>query len=364
MPYSISSKREFELVGNDLNNDPCIFGRGYGSFAFQQHVALGSKRIAVDPTKYLAFPFVEKVGSSLVGIYSDGDAHASSDRQVMIRSDDNGGTWSSTVFFDVTTPGVYDTSLLTDLLPLNNDSVVLKIWTIKNISGTLTVYQNSLTSSGGNTYAHWSRAVAAPGGKLWRTGYDFDVGGYGETVLLESSDQGATWAYKSTIAPASDNLHYNEASIVNTTGTNWLAIIRENTGSDRRLYKSTSTNDGATWSSPSLLTAAEINGTQPSLIKTTGGLIVLATGDRTGISGHSAQDVWGMDRTGISIFVSDDNGATWGYRTNVSGMTSTDGGQPQMNEISADRLNIVFYQARLPFAKPQISSVSLNVDSI
>lgn len=364
MGYTIGIKREFEFIGNDLNNDPCIFGRGYGSFAFQQHVGLSSKRIAVDASKYLAFPFIEKINSSLVGIYSDGNSHASSDRQVMIRSDDNGATWTSTVFFEAAVPGVYDTSLLTDLLPLNNDSVVLKVWTIKNVSGTLMVYQNVSTSSGGNTYVHWSRAVAAPSSKLWLTGYDFNVGGYGETALLESSDQGATWAYKSTIAPASDNLLYNEASIVNTTGTNWLAIIREETGSDRRLYKSTSTDDGTTWSSPSLLTAAEINGTQPNLIKTSSGLIVLATGDRTGTSGHSGQDVWGVNRTGISIFVSADNGVTWGYRTNVSGMTSTDGGQPQMNEISADRLNIVFYQARLPFAKPQISSVSLDVDSI
>lgn len=367
MAYTIGVKRTNEFTGNDPNNDPCIFGRGVGSFAFQQHVGLTSKRIAKDLTKYLAFPFVVKLGSSLVGIYSEGDSHAASDKQIMIRSDDSGVTWSSVTFFNVADPpGTFDTSLLSGLLAVG-ESVVLKVWTIKNIGGTLTVYTNSSTSNAGNVYAHWSRTEVGPGGNLWLTGYDSDVGGFGEVALIESTDGGVTWTYKSTIAPATDSKLYTECSIVATSGTtNWLAIIRENTGGSAvgNLYKSTSTDSGATWSAPTLLTVADINGVQPNLIKTTGGLIVLATGDRTGTSGYLNGDVWGTDRTGVSIFVSADSGVTWGYRTNVTTMWSTDGAQPQLNEISSDRVNIVFYQARGSFEKPQIASVTLDVGNI
>ena len=362
MAYTIGIKREREFTGNDLNNDPCIFGRGVGSFPFQQHVGLSTKRIAADASKYLAFPFVTKIGSSLIGIYSEGDTHASSDKQIMIRSDDLGVTWSSVTFYDVSTPGTFNTSLLSGLLGAG-DSIVLKIWTIKNVAGTLTVYTNTSTANGGNTYAHWSRAEVGPSGNLWITGYDADVGGFGETVLLESTDGGVTWAYKSTIAPASDSRAYNECSIIATSGTtDWLAIIRE--ASAGNLYKSVSTDSGATWSSPTLLTASEVNGTQPNLLKTSTGLIVLATGDRTGGTGYSYQGVWGLDRTGISIFVSADSGTTWSYRTNVALMSSTDGGQPQVNEISSDRVNIVYYRAAGFFENAEVASVSLNVDRL
>lgn len=364
MAYSIGGRREYEFTGNDLNNDPCIFGRGINSWPFRQMTNLTTKQIAKNQSFYYAFPFIYKVNSSLVGIFSDGDAHASSDRQVMIRSDDGGITWSSVVFSDNSTPGVYNTSLLTSLLPTNGDSIVLKVWTIKNNAGVLNVTTQTTVTNGGNTYALWSRAIPGPGGVLYRTGYG-TVGSFTETVLAESADAGVTWTYKSTIASSSDSLLYNEADIVNTSGTNWLAIIREETGNNRLLYKATSTDDGATWSATSLLNYLEVNGTQPNLIKSSSGLIVLATGDRSGSTGTTGDpSLQGINHTGISIWTSADSGSTWSYRTNVAAIWSTDGGQPMCNELSTDRVNIVYYGAEVTSTNPVISSVTLDVDLI
>jgi hypothetical protein len=184
-------------------------------------------------------------------------------------------------------------------------------------------------------------------------------------VLLSSTNKGETWSYVSTIFRASDSRLYSEADIVNTSGTNWLAIVREETGTDNRLYKATSTDNGATWSAASLLTAADISGRQPNLIKMSDGSIILSTGDRVGSSGYNNGPILaGADITGISIWRSTDSGSTWTFRTNIAGIASTDGGQPYTNEIDTNRINIVYYAAQSYFAKPSIESVSLDVDGI
>ena len=359
MPITIGLRREFEFTGNDENNDPCLFPRHTANHVFVQAFGFRTKTIASEQPRYLGFPFIVKLGSSLVGIYSEGDSHANSDRQIIIRSDDGGVTWQSTVFFTAAT-GAFNFSLLESLLT-DGQSVLLKVWTVKNVSGVFSATQNSTVSFGGLTYALWSKAVDAPGGKLFRTGYASNGTGT-QTALFESSDGGLTWVGKSVIF-LSGSLLFNEADIVNTTGTNWLAVVREDSGASNPLYRANSTDGGDTWSAATIFPASAINGRQPNLTKMSDGSILLATGDRSGTSGYggSAGDqVVGFDTTGITLFRSTDNGANWSFRTRLSPMFSTDGGQPYVNETNSGTINVVFYTRVMTKSSPVIASVTMT----
>lgn len=362
MAITIGLKREFEFTGNDNNGDPCIFPRATNSAIFVQAFNFKTKQITQESDSYTAFPFVIKIGSSLVGIYSEGDSHADSDRQIMIRSDDNGDTWQSAVFYTNST-GVFNFSLLVGILAAGSKAV-FKVWTVYNNAGVFSASTQSTAIYGGLNYALWSRAITAPAGKLWRTGYATN-GSNIQAALFESSDNGTTWVGKSVIFSGTGL--FNEADIVNTTGSTWIAYCREDGGANNPLYKSTSTDNGATWSVPSLVPVSDINGRQPNLLKLTDGSIILATGDRSGVSGYggSAGDAaYGFDTTGVTIFRSTDNGATWSFRTRISAIFSTDGGQPMVNETTAGRIAVVFYVRRSTKTKPVIASCYLDVANL
>ena len=307
MPITVGLKREFELIGTDLGGDPCIFPRDPSNPIFVDAFNFKTKIIDdVQPTRYLSFPFVVKIGSALVGIFSDNDAHAvGSSGQWMIRSDDDGLTWSKVKFFDAVAPTVYNTSLLQSLLAVG-DSVVLKVWTIKNVAGTLTVTVQSTGTLGGNTYNLWSKAITGAGGKLWRTGYAL-VGGKTQTALFDSSDGGVTWVGVSVMFNDVGR-YYSEADVVNLNSANWLAMVREDLSSSlyNSVYYSTSTDNGVTWSAAVLLDPLKVNGRQPNLIKTTDGNIVFSSGDRkTGSTGYSPSGIivpYIYDTTGITVY--------------------------------------------------------------
>jgi hypothetical protein len=306
MPISIAVKREFELIGTDPGGDPCIFPRDPSNPIFTDAFSFKTKIIDdSQPTRYLAFPFVVKINTSLVGIFSESDSHASGSSQWMIRSDDDGATWNKVLFFDAAVPGVYNTNLLTSLLAVG-DSVVLKVWTVKNVAGTLTVTVQSTGTLGGDTYALWSKAIPGAGGNLWRTGYG-TVAGKTQTALFQSADGGVTWTGVSVMF-ADVTKNYSEADIVNLDGSNWLSLAREDLSSSayNSVYYNTSTDNGVTWGTPVLLDQTKINGRQPNLIKTTDGNIVFASGDRkTGSSGYAPDGLvvpYIYDTTGVTVY--------------------------------------------------------------
>ena len=359
MAVSAASKREYEIYGTDNEGDLCLFPRDVSQATFAQMTNYRSKIISSD--NYDAFPYATKIGNSIVGIYSTGNTHAQSDKQVMFRSDDNGLTFTTADFFINDTQAFY-TGLLSDLLT-DGQSVALKAWNLKKVGSNIVETTNSTITGNGKTYAVWSRPISY-GGKLYRTGYA-TVGTDQETALLESSNGGTTWVYKSTIA-AITGKRFNECDIVNTTGTNWIAYIREDTGTSDNLYKSTSSDGGATWTTPALVDTKSMNGRQPNLTKLSDGSIILATGDRSGTSGYagSGDVVHGTDTTGITIFRSTDNGVTWSYRTRVSPMYSTDGGQPFVVDLGNNNIFIVWYARKTTKSKPSIVSCTLNVSNI
>ena len=447
MSVSIGIKREFELTGNDLEGDGCLFPRDPSNHVFAQAFNFRTKLIAKSASNYLAFPYVIQLGSSLVGIYSDGESHANSDKQIMVRSDDGGLTWSSVDFY-VNATATYNFSLLNGILA-SGSKAVFKSWTVTNTAGSFSAVINSTVTNGGDTYAIWSRPVNAPSSKLFRTGYT--TTGDWKTALLESSDSGSTWTFTSDIFSQAGKT-FSEADIVNTSGNNWLAIAREDTGSSNPLFWSTSANSGSTWSTPAQLPTSKLNGRQPNIIKLANGDIIISTGDRSGTSGFAGSggalsyfgDTTGVAvaklpaptacgsnpfttplastakirltltshgfQTGDLVFIegatgpidgipaSEINGfrtvtrisgsvvefdtttnatagsvtgggssvtvSLFGWRTRISPVFSTDGGQPFANEISAGRISVVYYARRTTRTKPVIASATLNTTNL
>jgi hypothetical protein len=304
MPINVGLKNEFDLIATDADGDPCIFPRDPSNQIFVDAFDFKTKIVDdTQPNRYLAFPFVVKVGASLIGIFSDNEAHAvGSSGQWMIRSDDNGATWEKVKFFDAAAPTIFDTSLLVGVLSTGN-SVVLKIWTIKNNAGTLDVTVQSTVSFGGNTYPLWSKSIPGASGKLWRTAYG-NVSGNLETILCESSDGVVTWTGVTTIFADAGKI-FTEADIVKLDGTTWYAMVREDVGDGNPVYESISEDDGATWSSPALIPTAQINGRQPNLIKTTDGSIIFSSGDRSGSSSYASDGSlvpFLVNTTGITVY--------------------------------------------------------------
>ena len=361
MPISIALKREYEFIGSDLNNDPCIFPRSISNHVFVQAFNFKTKNIVMSDT-YTAFPYVTKTQSGvIVGICSDGDAHASSDRQILFTSTDGGLTFTVVEDFYTAATQTFNLTHLTSLLQ-EGEVITLKVWNFKKVEGVITYTTTSTVVENGNTWAVWSRPKETNDGKLYRTGYK--VGGV--TALLQSSDGGMSWQYKSTMF-SSLGKFFNECDIVNTSGNIWIAYCRADGETGNPLYKSTSTDNGVTWSAATIMDVALMDGRQPNLTKLSDGSIILATGDRSGGSGYTASGKATLSlypTTGITIFRSVDNGETWSYRTRISPIYSTDGGQPFVVETTVGRIFCAFYVRRNINEKPIISSCSLDVSNL
>ncbi|ENV08992.1 MULTISPECIES: sialidase family protein [Acinetobacter] len=364
MSVVFGQKREYEFTGNDLNNDPCIFPRLPSNHVFVQAVNFRTKNI-VRTGNYSAFPFVEKLNGAIVGICSDGLAHAQSDRQVMFVSKDNGETYEVNENFFINDTLEYDFSLLESIMN-DGDILVLKTFIIKKVAGVISATIKPFIYANSKAYAVWSR-LKFKNGVWYRTGYYFDsVNGISETALFTSNDK-ENWFLKSIMFSSAGKI-FTEADLVNTTGSTWIAYCREDSsGNSNPLYKSVSIDDGATWSAPVIQDALMMDGRQPNLTKISDGSIILATGDRSGSSGHagSAGDIiWGANTTGVTIFRSTDGGVTWSYRTRIAPIFSTDGGQPFVVETTPARILCVYYARRRTKDKPIVASCSLDVTNL
>lgn len=361
MTVLASIKREFEIYGTNIDNEISLYPRDFSNQSFSYLTNYQSNTVSKD--RYEAFPYAIKIGSSIVGIFSSGVAHAQSDKHKIFRTDDNGKTYEIKDFF-INSTEVMDLSLLDGLLSVG-DIVNLKVWSIKKTADSYQVTTTSSISANGKSYALWSKPKITPDGNLYRTAYS--PTGNWETGLLVSFNDGETWTFKSVIAPSTSGRTYNEADIVNTVGNNWVAYIREDVGASDNLYKSTSSDNGNTWSVPTLVNSIEINGRQPNLTKLSDGSIILATGDRTGVSGFSGngeQISSTLNTTGITIWRSTDNCATWSYRTRLAPIFSTDGGQPFVIDLGSGNIYVVWYGRKGVHLQPQISSCTLNVLNI
>lgn len=301
--------------------------------------------------QYIAFPFSQIIGSYLVVIFSEGDAHAQSDRQIMARKLivdlDTDTAWELVTFFENDTL-VFDFSLLADIMT-DGESFVFKIWTVTKAAGVISQVTNSsftVTGEGDSDlngeYLTWS-VPRFFGSNWYRTAYKTSGGTFWNTAVFESADL-ITWTVKGFIAKDSSTpLKFNEADIYQEAGGDYVAVIREDSGEGNAVYTSTST-DLITWTTPVLSTT--FFGRQPNCIKSTNGDILVSFGDRDGTSGRTGNGNFVDDSnvTGVSTYKSEDDGVTW-LQVQIDAINSTDGGQPMALEVSTDVIGIFYYGA-------------------
>jgi len=354
MALSVTSSTTTHLTV-DRDGTTSVCPRVWLNREYRELLGATVQDVSRDSSQYEAFPAQQIINGYIVVTFSDGDAHADSDRQIMCRkavSDmyDTSAAWSRVVFYEDDS-ATYDLTLLDDILT-DGETVTFKAWVVEK-SGGVTSGQivNSVVVSGysdpdiDGTYALWS-PVREYSGSYYRTGYRTDAAGW-NTVLFESADQ-VSWAVKGVIAQGhGSSLEYNEADIVETTTGNYLAVVREETGAGRPLYTTTS-SDLITWSAPTL--SSDFEGTQPCLLKQTDGDIFLAVGDRTQQTGFDAGGfpTSYVDTTGIQIYLSEDNAVSWSSGTMLAKSWSTDCGQPVLAEPTANVVSVVYYNATGP----------------
>ncbi|HEX5940499.1 MAG TPA: sialidase family protein [Dehalococcoidia bacterium] len=341
---------------------------------YQRILGLGWRKIELENGVYNAFPSaIFKSGSSLAAIFSSGAGHGNSDRQIAIRSDDEFETFERSVFFEDAT-AAYDFSFLNGMMNEGD------VWPFKNVfkvrktaDGHETKIQSTVvvTGQGANngTYALWSAAPLATGGKLYCTGYRTSPTPW-TTALFESGDSGWTWTFTAVIA-SDPALMFNEAAIVKCLNGDLIAVIREDAGAGRPLYLSRCASGFTSWSTPVLLSGMQ--GTQPCLLLMPDGDVLLIVGHRTGSSGLDAagrlRDQNSNNHTGIAVWRSTNHGVSWHDRVMLAPMWSTDGGQPMAVVLDSGKVGVLCYLA--PWAtngdggfEPGIYWLTFNGDNL
>lgn len=147
-------------------------------------------------------------------------------------------------------------------------------------------------------------------GSLYGAAYArFSTDANWRSVLLRSTDGGATWTYVSTIA-ASSTREYNETALVRCRDGSWLAVMRTD-GPDHILRYIRSTNKGASWNGPAAALPGLNNaeGVDPQLALMPNGILVLSWGPPNAAA-NGGRDVH-------VAFSADGSGAAWSHRTTI-----------------------------------------------
>lgn len=301
------------------------------------------KRIALRTGIYNAFPGgLQKIGSSLIAIYSSGSAHGQSDRQIWVRSDDEFETFTTGVFLENST-GAFDTSFLEDLIAPGETINFKSIFTIANEGGVLTPYTNSVIVVT-DPYALWGTPRAI-GSKWYTAGYRIS-GGYRRTALFESADGMRSWQFKTLIASVNTK-QFSEADLNVCADGSIVCIIREDSSATDDLYRCVSIDKGATWSSP-VLTSSHVKGNQPNLIRDPiNSDLLMFAGIRKKNGSVTSYGNMGehWDINGIGCWFSSTNGGGWSNVLMLAPAWASECGQPVTVDMGDGRIGLMFYTA-------------------
>lgn len=175
----------------------------------------------------------------------------------------------------------------------------------------------------------------APAHAQWRVGGAYETF---RSMLLKSTDGGATWTYLSTIQYTA-GLNYTETAIVRCKDGSILAVMRNATGSTiNGLKYKRSTDNGATWGSVNFLPGIPTNmGVDPELKLMPNGVLVLSYGDN--IPSGNMRDC-------MLAFSEDGNGTTWTdvtetFTSSTSGLGNKSSGYTAIFPVSFNRFVLV-----------------------
>lgn len=260
-------------------------------------------------------------------------------------SSDDGATWSSAFTIHDDSVDEYDTRDVA-LLTLANGRVLASLY-MRNSPASPVVTKAGITYSDNNastwtavtlTNSFTDFAIAGAGvqlanGDVICSLYGEDTGDSFQSVRVsKSTDNGATWSALAEVADGqTDSRSYQEPSLLLLPNGNIVCYMRT---SANVFYTSTSTDSGATWSTPA---STGISGqARPLPLRTSGGYTVLIYRD----NGSVPQKAW--------IAWSDDDGATWNDKVPFDLTTGRNYAYSQMVQTSSKAVAIAYAYDNLP----------------
>jgi hypothetical protein len=241
-------------------------------------------------------------------------------RGSIVTSDDDGATWSATVDLTPAPVGGVSRSASAGVLGLASGRVVYVYWTETNSAGLPGVMHVRRSDDDGETWdtasalGGYSESTAAGSQSLFETSAGTllcTVFGRntGDTTyragVMRSTDDGDTWSGPAAVGAANSGL--NEASIVQRSGGTLDAFARSEATNPGQVWHSTSTDDGATWSTPAALPFMCARGMPTAVILSSGRLVLFYRQPST----ESSVYRW-----------SDDNGALWSEERTLNTLPS------------------------------------------
>ena len=338
---------------------------------------ISTRPICKEEGRYIGWPSIcRRKNGELIAVFSgDRDAHICPwGKTRMIRSRDNGTTWSNPVTINNTPlddrdAGILETSdgtlIVSWFTSLAFITCMGSDWLKKDVSNwdawmrhieklTPEIKEEwlgnyiSRSEDGG---AIWSKPIkvklSAPhgpielsDGRLLYVGINLSSKDKKEAHVDISADGGLTWETVGTIPiPESEIEWYHEPHVVETFGGNLVALFRRQPGDGQNyMWQTESMDGGHTWSVPH---ATPIFGFPAHLLRLKNGWLLASYGLRRPPFGERA-------------CISRDGGVTWDYDQEFDLCHGFDGdlGYPASVELADGSIYTIYYQADQPGEKP------------
>jgi len=347
--------------------------KGFAKVAAPVLNYVGTTRvICKQPGRYIGWPTVTRLSDDeLLTVFSgDRDAHVCPfGKTQMIRSRDNGRTWSKTITInnsplDDRSAGIIETAKGTLLLSWHTSVAFFK-----HIKPEWRRHADKLNQDARKRFCgSWVRR-SSDGGKTWedpikilthaphgpiqlRDGRLLYMGGNHKKIrpedsgygASESRDDGRTWQVLGSVPYSQELLEkkrrmYSEPHVVETASGKLVAMFRTKftKREDRRLYQSQSLDGGKTWSMP---VNTGLQGYPPHLIRLKNDWLLVSYGRR-------------LPPYGLRACISRDEGKTWDKANEIllCGAPNGDLGYPTSVQLADGSIYTVFYRIDKPGEK-------------
>lgn len=317
--------------------------------------------ICKQPGRYIGWPTIVRTSKGeLIATFSgDRDAHVCPwGKTQMVRSPDNGGTWSDVVTINNTPlddrdTGIIETGAGTLLVSwftstyFERPGIMRDAWRHHAEKIDAQTREQWLghwvrrSEDGGRTWGAPSRVIgSAPHGPIaLKDGRLLMVGTGGGIVVEESGDDGITWRQIAKV-PAPDALHPEEPHVVECASGRLVAMFRNEDPeeSQRFLCQSESEDGGRTWS---MIRRTGIWGYPPHLLRLADGRLLVVYGHRRPPYGQRA-------------CLSNDEGRTWDLAHEIAIVDDApdgDLGYPASAQLGDGSILTVYYQKDRPDEK-------------
>ncbi len=234
-----------------------------------------------------------------------------------VKSTDNGLTWSSPSFINLT--GNYCSDLCG--IRTTNGRMII-IWQ-NNINGLTTCYSDdngatwsSLASITTNATDYYTALTQTLDGKLWISFSRYNASTNYDIFYCTSTNNGDSWSAEQTFLATSTNELYG--TVVSKDNLTLKAFYRENSSGNSDIYSKTSTDDGATWSSPTPIVNSSAVETRPRVLRQSDGTLWL-------IYQYYETSTGGCTQSEIYYTKSSDGGTSWNPASSFTNYAGYDG---------------------------------------